>query len=125
MSVVAHTRVSIAGLGAIGRAIAQELDKGGIPGMTLGAVSARNKQKAQAFVSILANAVPVVELAELGDFGDIVVECAPAALLAEIAEPVLARQKQLIVLSVGAQLPPGCVCSVALRPLSSLRSRVF
>lgn len=104
MSVVADARVSIAGLGAIGRAIAQELDKGGIPGMKLGAVSARNKQKAQAFVSILANPVPVVELAELGDYGDIVVECAPAAFLAEIAEPVLARQKKLVVLSVGALL---------------------
>ncbi len=104
MPVLADTRVSIAGLGAIGQVVARELDRGGIPGLKLGAVSARDQQKAQAFVRNLAHAVPVVELEELGDYGDIVVECAPAALLAQIAEPALARHRKLIVLSVGALL---------------------
>lgn len=104
MSVGTDTRVCIAGLGAIGQVVALELDKGGIPGLKLGAVSARNKEKAQEFVRKLAQPVPVVDLGELCDYGDIVVECAPAALLSQIAEPVLARHKKLIVLSVGALL---------------------
>lgn len=104
MSLVAETRVCIAGLGAIGRVVAIELDKGGIPGLKLGAVSARDKEKARDFVRELKQPVPVVDLGELSDHGDIVVECAPAALLSQIAEPVLARQKKLIVLSVGALL---------------------
>ncbi|MEK9776057.1 MAG: aspartate dehydrogenase, partial [Quisquiliibacterium sp.] len=35
---------------------------------------------------------------------DLVIECAPASLLAEIVEPFLRKQKQAIVLSVGAML---------------------
>lgn len=88
MSVGTDTGVCIAGLGAI-------------PGLKLGAVSARNKEKAEEFVRKLAQPVPVGELC---DYGDIVVECAPAVLLSQIAEPVLARYKKLIVLSVGALL---------------------
>ena len=37
-----------------------------------------------------ARKVPVVPLARLWEDADIVVECAPAALLREIAEPALA-----------------------------------
>ena len=104
MAEVRDTRVCIAGLGAIGQVIARELDQGRIPGLRLGAISGRDKAKTAAFVSTLKQPVLMVELHELGDHGDIIVECAPAALLSQIAEPVLARQKKLIVLSVGALL---------------------
>jgi aspartate dehydrogenase len=97
-------RVAIAGLGAIGKALALELDKGGIPGFVLTAVSAKNVEKAAAFVAGFRHAVAVVGLAELGDHADVVVECAPAALLPQIAEPLLKAKKKLVVLSVGALL---------------------
>lgn len=101
---VADTLVSIAGLGAVGQVVAKELDSGGIPGLKLGAVSGRDRAKAQAFVDQLKHKVPVVGLADLTDYSDIVVECAPSALLPEIAGPVLARNKRIVVLSVGALL---------------------
>lgn len=95
--------VAIAGLGAIGRALARALDKG-IPGLRLAAVAARDEAKASAFLKELAQPVPIVPLAVLAQHADIVIECAPARLLAEIAEPVLRSGKKLIVLSCGALL---------------------
>lgn len=103
MAVILELRVAIAGLGAVGKVIAHELDQG-IPGLKLSAVSAKNVAKASEFVEQLSNPVPIVSLGELGDYADIVVECAPAELLPEIAEPVLRAAKKLVVLSVGALL---------------------
>lgn len=97
-------RVAIAGLGAIGRAIALELDRGGIAGFVLTAVSAKNVDKAAQFVRGFAHPVAVVSLDQLGDYADLVVECAPAELLAQIAEPLLKAKKKIVVLSVGALL---------------------
>jgi aspartate dehydrogenase len=100
----AEMRVAIAGLGAIGKALALKLDSGGIPGFVLTAVCAKNIDKAAEFVRGFAPAVAVVGLGELGKHADIVIECAPAELLPQIAEPLLRAQKKLIVLSVGALL---------------------
>ena len=97
-------RVAIAGLGAIGRVLALELDKGGIPGFVLTAVAARNIEKAAGFVRDFAHPVAVVGLGELGNYADLVIECAPVELLAQIAEPVLKAKRKLVVLSVGALL---------------------
>jgi aspartate dehydrogenase len=97
-------RVAIAGLGAIGKALALELDRGGIPGFVLTAVSAKNVDKAEDFVRGFAHPVAVVGLDGLEPRADIVVECAPAELLPLIAEPLLRAKKKLIVLSVGALL---------------------
>src|SRR5690606_21791122 len=55
-------------------------------------------------VRSLSRPVPIVDLEGLCEHGDIVVECAPAELLLRIAEPVLARGKTVVVLSVGALL---------------------
>lgn len=103
MAVILELRVAIAGLGAVGKVIAHELDQG-IPGLKLSAVSAKNIAKASEFVGQLSSPVPIVPLGELADYADIVVECAPAELLPEIAEPVLRAAKKLVVLSVGALL---------------------
>ncbi len=103
MAVVSESRVAIAGLGAVGKVIATELDKG-IPGLVLTAVSAKNKEKAAEFVGQLERTVPVVALEELADHADVIVECAPSELLPQIAAPVLAAGKKLVVLSVGALL---------------------
>lgn len=96
-------RVAIAGLGAIGLKVAQALDSG-LPGCRLTAVSAHNLDAARARLSGLATPVPVVPLAELEPLADLVVECAPAALLPDIAAPVLKAGKTVVVLSAGALL---------------------
>ena len=96
-------RVAIAGFGAIGRVVAEALDRG-IDGLALAAVSARDTARAERTVAGFAHPVPVLPLARLGEKADIVVECAPAALLREIAEPALAAGHTLIVLSCGALL---------------------
>jgi aspartate dehydrogenase len=97
-------RVGIAGLGAIGKSLARTLDNGGVPGCRLAAVSGRDPDKTASFVAGLCTRVPVVALGELADHSDIVIECAPSALLREIVEPVIKAGKKVVVLSVGALL---------------------
>ena len=96
-------RVAIAGFGAIGKVVAEHLDCG-IDGLSLAAVSARDTARATAAMAGFARPVPVVPLARLWEVADIVVECAPAALLRDIAEPALAAGRTLVVLSCGALL---------------------
>ena len=108
----APLRVAIAGLGAIGLELARRLTPGllpgdagvGVPGMRLVAVAARDRDRAATTLAAAGVTVPVVTIEELEPLADIVVECAPAALLSSIAEPVLRAGKELIVLSVGALL---------------------
>jgi aspartate dehydrogenase len=98
-------RVAIAGFGAIGKIVAEHLAgklHSGIDGLSLVAVSARDTRRAEAALADFAHPVPVLPLARLGEVADIVVECAPAAVLREIAEPALAAGRTLIVLSCGA-----------------------
>lgn len=97
------TRVGIAGLGAIGKRIALSLDKG-IPGCTLSAVASRDAARASDFLRQLSAPVEWVPIEKLVEHSDIVVECAPPALLMSIVEPVLAAGKKVVVLSVGALL---------------------
>ena len=96
-------RIAIAGLGAIGLKLAEALDRG-IPGCVLAAVSANDLAKASKRLAHLEMPVPVVALDALEPLADIVVECAPAKLLPEIAEPFLRAGKTVIVLSAGAIL---------------------
>ncbi len=98
------TRVALAGLGAIGQTLARQIDKGAVPGLELTAVATRTQEKAEAFVATLQRSVAIVPLNQLVAHADVVIECAPAALLAEIAEPVLVAGKRLVVLSIGALL---------------------
>jgi aspartate dehydrogenase len=95
--------VAIGGFGAIGKAVAARLDQG-IDGLQLTAVSARDKARAAAAMAGFSRQVPVVPLARLGDEADIVVECAPAAVLRELAAPALVRGRTVMVLSCGALL---------------------
>jgi aspartate dehydrogenase len=95
--------VAVGGFGAIGKAVAQRLDRG-IEGLTLAAVSARDTARAEAAIAGFARPVPVVPLASLWGDADIVVECAPAAVLRELAEPALAHGRVVMVLSCGALL---------------------
>ncbi|MFO1147485.1 MAG: aspartate dehydrogenase [Alsobacter sp.] len=96
-------RVAIAGLGAVGLKVASALDEG-LHGCTLAAVSAADLDRARERLAHLRHPVPIVPIGELEPLADIVVECAPAELLAEIAAPFLRAGKTVIVLSSGALL---------------------
>jgi aspartate dehydrogenase len=98
------TRIAIAGMGAIGTAVARAIVQGDIPGATLIAVSARDEQKCRAIIDALGSHAPFLPVAELGRDADIVIECAPAAFLDDIVRPVVQAGKRAIVLSAGALL---------------------
>jgi len=94
-------RVGIAGLGTVGRSIAVAL-RAGIAGMTLTAVSARRLDAARSWLREYELDAVAVPLAELVEHCDIVVECAPAELLRELAEPMLRAGRRIVLLSSGA-----------------------
>ena len=95
--------VAIVGLGSIGKSIARRLSEG-IPALRLTAVAVRDPVKANAFIASLSVAPAIVPLAEIAKHADVVIECAPAAALPEIAGHVLSAGKKLVVLSAGALL---------------------
>ena len=96
-------RVGIGGFGAVGRQVAGHLDDG-IPGLALAAVSARDIARAERAMAAFAAPVPVVGLGALAEAADVIVECAPAAHLLDVAEPALRAGRTLVVISVGALL---------------------
>ncbi len=97
-------RLAIAGLGAIGMTVARRVDEGGIEGMTLAAVSARDEARARERVADFANPPAIVGLGALADAGDIVVESVPAAHFLDVAKPALAAGRIFVPLSVGVLL---------------------
>src|ERR1700759_5086883 len=98
------TRIAIAGLGAIGRALARRL-AAGVPGVTLACAAARDRAKAQAWLDEHKIDCPLVELDALPQHADLAVECAPAAILEAVCRPMLPAGKRVMVLSAGALLP--------------------
>jgi aspartate dehydrogenase len=96
-------KVAVGGFGAIGQKVAARLDAG-IPGLALAAVSARDAERAGAAVAKFRKPVPVLPLGRLAEDADIVIECAPAEVFDEIAEPTLRAGRTLMVISVGALL---------------------
>jgi aspartate dehydrogenase len=97
-------RVAIAGLGAIGRAVALGL-RDGIPGIELSAVAARDAATARAWLDGQGIACPIVAFEDFPAHADLAIECAPAALIERICRPMLQAGKQVMVLSCGALLP--------------------
>jgi aspartate dehydrogenase len=98
------TRVAVAGLGAIGRAVARHLAHD-IPGLRLSAVAVRDAAKARAWLLEQRIDCPVVALDKLADYADLAVECAPPELLEQICRPMLEAGKKVMVLSAAALLP--------------------
>ncbi len=94
--------VALAGLGAIGLPLARALDAG-VEGLRLTAVSARDLARARERIAGFRVPPPVVDLAVLAE-AEIVVEAAPAAAFAAIAEPAVAAGRILVPASVGALL---------------------
>ena len=101
---MARTRVAIAGLGAIGRALARRL-AAGVPGLALACAAARDRAEAEAWLAEQGIDCPIVPFAEFPAHADLAVEAAPAALVEDICRPMLAAGKTVIVLSAGALLP--------------------
>src|SRR5260370_32096682 len=74
----ADLRIGLAGLGAIGMAIARRLEAG-IPGLALTAAAARDHSAAAARLSANGIAARLVAAAHLPQHCDVILECAPAA----------------------------------------------
>jgi predicted dinucleotide-utilizing enzyme len=88
-------RVAVGGFGAIGKVVAEALDDG-IEGLSLAAVSARDTARAETAMSVFNRPAPVRPLDRLWEDADIIVECAPAQHLRDLAEPALANARTLV-----------------------------
>jgi aspartate dehydrogenase len=97
------TRVAIAGLGAIGRVLAQRL-AAGMPGLTLTCAAVRDRAKAQAWLDAKGIVCPLVEPDEFPAHADLAIECAPSSAFERICRPMLEAGKTVMVLSAGALL---------------------
>lgn len=96
-------RVAIAGLGTIGHPVAAALDKG-LDGLELTAIGARDRDKVMAATDSFAHGLVVTSVSNLAEHADIVVECVPAAVFREVAEPAIRAGRTFLPLSVGALL---------------------
>ncbi|MEM7177690.1 MAG: aspartate dehydrogenase, partial [Pseudomonadota bacterium] len=96
--------VAIAGLGAIGMKTAREIDAGALPGLTLAAVSARDRGRAADRVADFNAPPAVVAAEELARHADIVIECAPKSIFEPLARSVIEAGRIFMPLSVGALL---------------------
>lgn len=97
-------KLGIAGLGAIGLAVARKIDGGAVPGITLSAVAVRDRAKAAAKLADLRSKPRLVSLPELAEHADIVLEGIPGAHFAEVARPAVERGRIFMPLSVGQLL---------------------
>ena len=96
--------VGIGSLGTVGLEVARRIDGGELDGLALSAVSARDHARARDRMRGFRSPVDVVCAGGLAERADIVVECAPAAVFREIAEPVVRTGKTLVAISAGALL---------------------
>ena len=103
MAIGGELTVGIGGFGAIGEVVARALDNG-IAGLKLIAVSARDQEVAAGRMAGMKSPPPVMSLHELADHADIVVECAPAAVFSEVADPAVAAGRIFVPLSCGVLL---------------------
>jgi aspartate dehydrogenase len=95
--------VGVAGLGVIGRAVCQALDRG-IPGLRLAGALARDRDRAEAFLAGLAAPVPFLPIDELIAASDLVVEASTRTHLEDFGPKVLDAGRDLVVLSCGTLL---------------------
>jgi aspartate dehydrogenase len=84
-----------------------------VPGIELVAVAARDCEKAKRYLADVDGGISVVSIADLPKVADFAIECAPAAILDQIARPMLEAGKKVMVLSVGALLGHSDLIEVA------------
>lgn len=99
-----RTSIAIAGLGTVGRVVASHLCD--MPAYEITAISTGREDRGREFLASLGidESVELVPIEELVDHAEVIVECAPPALLPEIAGPVVRAGKTLVTISVGALL---------------------
>ena len=100
----AAIRVAVVGFGAIGKVLVDKLKGGAVPGIALVAVASRDPAKAARTLQGIDPEIRAITLADVPAVADLAIECAPAAALPDIARPMLASGKKVMVLSVGALL---------------------
>ncbi len=105
--------VGIGSLGTVGLEVARRIDGGEIDGLTLSVVSARDHARARDRMRGFRSPVDVVAAGDLAERADIVVECAPAAVFREIAEPVVRAGRTLVAISAGALLDHADLVEIA------------
>ncbi|MEM7060236.1 MAG: aspartate dehydrogenase [Pseudomonadota bacterium] len=96
--------VGIAGLGAIGMKVARTLDQGGIEGMRLTAVSAKDQDRAKMRVADFTMPPLVTSAEDLANHADIVIECAPKSIFKTLASTTIEAGRIFMPLSCGALL---------------------
>lgn len=101
-------KIAIIGCGAIGTVIAKAIDDGKIEGVKVAALFDKSLDKAMKLASSLRETPPVAcSLGELLETdADLVIESASQEAVLTYAERVLARGKDLLIMSVGALLDP-------------------
>jgi aspartate dehydrogenase len=100
---MAPLRIGIAGLGTIGFAVAQHLVSAR-PSLILTGVAARDADRATTKLASRGLSVPILSFDDLAKASDIVIECLPPGLLRQVAEPVFANGRDLVVLSTSGFL---------------------
>jgi len=95
-------KIGIVGCGAIGKVIARAVDRGDVPGAVNGAICDRKQEPTEQFCATLKQEPPVLPLTELVQRVDLVVECASAAAVPDVATAALNAGRDLMLLSVGA-----------------------
>jgi aspartate dehydrogenase len=95
-------KLGIAGLGAIGKAVARVVDAGAVPGLRLVAASARDLARARNAIEAFKSPPQLVDFVALAQAADIVVECLPSQHFAAVAGPAIERGRLFVPLSVGA-----------------------
>jgi len=98
----ANVKLAIAGLGAIGLAVARRVDAGDVPGLALAAVAVRDPDKALRALAGFRASPKLLDLAALAEAADVIVECLPPKHFVEIARAAVARGRIFMPLSVGA-----------------------
>jgi aspartate dehydrogenase len=100
-----QTTVGIAGLGTVGRVVAEHL-AARFPMYRLTSVASGNEERARAFLDQLPfdHAIDIVPAGELWKHAELIVECAPPQVFREIAGPVVESGRVLMTINSGALL---------------------
>ncbi len=94
-------KLGIAGLGAIGLAVARAVDEGRIPGIAFAAAAVRDQAKARQAIKTLRTQPEFLDLTALAKTCDVIVECLPSAHFRAAAEPAIDNGRIFMPLSVG------------------------